>query len=88
MPWRPRRSRRKAAKAKELIDWLLAHRAGHRWSPDKATGPATLALCQWFAESRFEGERYKLAVFVNDVRSRRWTSIRRPAASRSTCPRA
>ena len=57
----------KAPKAKELVDWLLAHRAGHRWLPDKATGPAALALCRWFAESRFEGQRYTLAVFVNDV---------------------
>jgi len=55
-----------APKAKELIDWLLAHRNGHRWSPDKATGPAALALCRWFADSRFEGERYKLTVWVND----------------------
>jgi len=53
-------------KAKELIDWLLAHRNGHRWSPDKATGPAALALCRWFADSRFEGERYKLTIWVND----------------------
>ena len=55
-----------APKAKELIDWLLANRSGHRWSPDKATGPAALALCRWFADSRFEGERYKLTVWVND----------------------
>jgi len=55
-----------APRAKELIDWLLAHRNGHRWSPDKATGPAALALCRWFADSRFEGERYKLTVWVND----------------------
>lgn len=55
-----------APKAKELVDWLLAHRNGHRWSPDKATGPAALALCRWFADSRFEGERYKLTIWVND----------------------
>jgi len=60
----------KAPKVKELVDWLLANRAGHRWSPDKATGPAALALGQWFAEVRFEGERYKLAVFVNDVQAK------------------
>ena len=60
----------KSPKAKELVDWLLAHRTGHRWSPDKATGPAALALCRWFAESRFEGERYKLTVFVNDVQAK------------------
>jgi uncharacterized protein YfaS (alpha-2-macroglobulin family)/TolA-binding protein len=55
-----------APKTKELVDWLLAHRTGLRWSPDKATGPATLALCQWFAASRFEGQRYQLAILVND----------------------
>jgi uncharacterized protein YfaS (alpha-2-macroglobulin family)/tetratricopeptide (TPR) repeat protein len=57
-------------KLKELVDWLLAHRTGHRWAPDKATGPAALALCDWFAKSRFEGDRYKLAVFVNDVQAK------------------
>ena len=56
--------------AKEQIDWLLAHRTGHRWSPDKATGPAALALCRWFSQSRFEGEHYRLTVFVNDVQTK------------------
>ncbi len=50
---------------KELVDWLLAHRTCHRWLPDRATGPATLALCQWFGHSRFEGEKYRLAITVN-----------------------
>ncbi len=50
----------------ETVEWLMARRVGHRWSPDKATGPAALALCEWYASSRFEGERYKLAVLVND----------------------
>ena len=58
----------KSPKAKELVDWLMAHRTGNRWSPEKATGPAALALCRWFADSRFQGERYKLTVYVNDVR--------------------
>jgi len=56
-----------APELKGLIDWLLAHRTGHRFAPDKATGPAAMALCRWFAESRFEGERYKLEVFVNEL---------------------
>ncbi len=56
-------------RAKEQVDWLLAHRTGSRWTPDKATGPAALALCTWFAETRFEGQRYRLAVFVNDVQA-------------------
>ena len=54
-------------KAKQSIDWLMAHRVGYRWSPDKATGPATLALCQWAAVTRFDGDRYTLKIFVNDV---------------------
>ncbi len=54
-------------KLKELVDWLMAHRTGNRWAPEKATGPAALALCRWFADSRFTVERYKLTVFVNDV---------------------
>jgi len=57
----------KSPKAKELIDWLLAHRTGNRWIPEKATGPAALALCRWFADNRFTGECYKLTIFVNDL---------------------
>jgi len=52
---------------KEQIDWLMANRTGHRWSPDKATGPAMLAACRWFARSQFKQEKYKLTVFVNDL---------------------
>ncbi len=52
---------------KKQVDWLMAHRTGHRWSPDKATGPAMLAACRWFAKTRFEGEKYKLAIVVNDL---------------------
>ncbi|MBN2024624.1 MAG: tetratricopeptide repeat protein [Pirellulales bacterium] len=61
------RVRPKDSKAEELVNWLLAHRTGHRWTPEKATGPAALALCQWFAESRHEGEKYQLTVLVNDA---------------------
>jgi tetratricopeptide (TPR) repeat protein len=52
---------------KEQVDWLLAHRTGHRWSPDKATGPAALVLGSWFARTRFEGQKYKLTIYVNDL---------------------
>ena len=48
-----------------LADWLMAHRTGHRWSPEKATGPATLALTEWYARSRFQTEKYQLTVLVN-----------------------
>ncbi len=60
----------KDPRAKEQIDWLLAHRTGHRWSPDKATGPAALAVCRWFGQTKTQAEHYKLAVFVNDVQAK------------------
>lgn len=56
------------AELPKQVDWLMAHRTGHRWSPDKATGPATLVLARWFARTKFAGERYKLNVFVNDLK--------------------
>lgn len=52
---------------KEQVDWLLAHRTGHRWSPDKATGPAMLVLGSWYARTRFAGQRYQLTLYVNDL---------------------
>jgi uncharacterized protein YfaS (alpha-2-macroglobulin family)/tetratricopeptide (TPR) repeat protein len=54
-------------KTRELVTWLMEHRTGNRWSPDKATGPATVALSKWFATQRFAGERYQLKLFVNDA---------------------
>ncbi|HQU41753.1 MAG TPA: tetratricopeptide repeat protein, partial [Pirellulales bacterium] len=54
-----------STKNKEQVDWLMAHRTGHRWSPDKATGPAVLALAQWFAKTRFDAEHYQLTLVVN-----------------------
>ena len=54
------------AKLQAQIDWLMAHRTGHRWSPDKATGPAMLAVCRWFARSQFDSDKYKLTVYVNN----------------------
>ena len=57
-------------KIRELVDWLLAHRAGNRWSPDKSTGPATAAAAGWFAKNRFEQSgdtHYQLTLFVNDL---------------------
>ncbi len=53
-------------KIKELIDWLMAHRAGNRWAPDKATGPAAAAAAAWFAKNRFDQQHYQLTLFVND----------------------
>jgi tetratricopeptide (TPR) repeat protein len=56
-------------KTKEQIDWLMAHRSGHRWSPEKATGPAAMAVATWYAKTRFEDQHYKLTVFVNDLQA-------------------
>ncbi|MCA9263196.1 MAG: tetratricopeptide repeat protein [Planctomycetales bacterium] len=50
------------------VNWLLGHRQGHRWGPDKATGPATWAASQWFAQSRFATEDYRVEVQVNGQR--------------------
>jgi uncharacterized protein YfaS (alpha-2-macroglobulin family)/tetratricopeptide (TPR) repeat protein len=52
---------------KAQVDWLLAHRTGNRWSPEKATGPAMLVLGDWYARTRFAGERYELTIYVNDL---------------------
>ncbi len=54
------------ARTRELVESLLAARVGPRWSPDKATGPATLALARWFGRNRQAHEQYRLTVFVND----------------------
>ncbi|MDI9445422.1 MAG: tetratricopeptide repeat protein, partial [Planctomycetota bacterium] len=51
--------------AKTAVDWLLAHRSGHRWSPERATGPAVQALCGWFADRPFDAGPCRLEIFVN-----------------------
>lgn len=56
-------------KTKEQIDWLMSHRTGHRWAPEKATGPAALAVATWYAKTRFEDQHYKLTIFVNDLQT-------------------
>jgi tetratricopeptide (TPR) repeat protein len=58
-----------SAKNKEQIDWLMANRTGHRWAPEKATGPSAMAVAHWFAKTRFEGEHYKLTIFINDLQA-------------------
>lgn len=49
------------------IEWLMANRVGHRWSPDKATGPALLAVSKFYREAKFATEKYRLRIFVNDL---------------------
>ena len=47
------------------IQWLNSNRFGFRWAPDKATGPAAMALCQWSKKTRFSTDRFALDVIVN-----------------------
>ena len=58
-----------APRIKPLVDDLLARRVGYRWMPEKATGPAVLALSDWFARTRYAGEKYTLTVFVNEAQA-------------------
>ncbi len=50
-----------------VIDQVLARRRGLRWTPDRATGPATLALCRWFERHRPSGQAPGVKVSVNDL---------------------
>jgi len=49
-----------------VIDQVLAHRRGLRWAPDRATGPAVLALCRWFDRYRPAGQNRTIKVSIND----------------------
>ena len=50
----------------ELADWLMAARVGYRWAPEKANGPALVALADWFGRAKLTSEKYTLTIFVND----------------------
>lgn len=50
----------------ELADWLMAARVGYRWVPEKANGPALVALADWFGRAKLTSEKYTLTIFVND----------------------
>jgi len=45
---------------------VLQARSGHRWNPDKATGPAMMAVCGWTSGLALPADEYKLAILVND----------------------
>jgi uncharacterized protein YfaS (alpha-2-macroglobulin family)/TolA-binding protein len=65
------RARADAPRRKENVDRLLAERRGNRWSPERATGPAVVALAEWSVENRPGGERYELVIVVNDYEAAR-----------------
>lgn len=50
----------------ELADWLMAARLGTRWMPEKANGPAIVALADWFGRAKLTNEKYTLTIFAND----------------------
>jgi uncharacterized protein YfaS (alpha-2-macroglobulin family)/tetratricopeptide (TPR) repeat protein len=52
--------------AAQAAEWLMAARRGFRWNPEKANGPAMMALAEWFSKKKFSREKYKLTVHVND----------------------
>ncbi|MGH7202702.1 MAG: hypothetical protein ACREJB_19000, partial [Planctomycetaceae bacterium] len=52
----------------KLADWLLAARRGNRWTPEKANGPAIVALAKWFGRTKQADEKYTLDVYVNGKR--------------------
>ncbi len=60
------RAQMNAPQLAELVEHVTAARRGNRWSPERATGPATAALAAWGATHRPGGERYRLAVVVNE----------------------
>lgn len=45
---------------------VMQQRTGHRWQPDKATGPAMLAICGWAAGQQLAADEYQLTILVND----------------------
>ena len=51
--------------AKVLIETILGQRAGLRWTPEKATGPAVLAATTWLAKDRAAAGACRLAITVN-----------------------
>ena len=55
-----------ATESGAVIDQVLAQRRGLRWAPDRATGPAVLALCRWFDRHRLSGQNRTVKVSVND----------------------
>ncbi|MDA0587564.1 MAG: MG2 domain-containing protein [Planctomycetota bacterium] len=53
--------------AAQAADWLMAARRGFRWNPEKANGPAMMALAEWFSKKKFSSEKYRLTIQVNDT---------------------
>ncbi|TWT33373.1 tetratricopeptide repeat protein [Blastopirellula retiformator] len=48
------------------VEWLMQHRCGARWAPEKAVGPIMLAVCGYNATKQLAADAYDLTVIVND----------------------
>ena len=48
------------------VEWLIAHRQGTVWNPEKAKGPALAALASFYGSGQAAEDRYRLIVTVND----------------------
>ncbi|MCC9609742.1 tetratricopeptide repeat protein [Blastopirellula sp. JC732] len=48
------------------VEWLMQHRCGARWAPEKAVGPIMLAVCGYNATKQLAADAYDLTVMVND----------------------
>ncbi len=59
-------ARPQASQLDAAVEWLLAHRQGFGWQPQKAKGPALAALGAYYGRGRSAEDRYTLAVTVND----------------------
>ncbi|MHC2069702.1 tetratricopeptide repeat protein [Bremerella sp. T1] len=56
----------KSPEMTKVATQVLKARQGHRWHPDKATGPAMMAVCGWTAGKAMAADEYKLTILVND----------------------
>ncbi|MBA2117080.1 alpha-2-macroglobulin family protein [Bremerella alba] len=56
----------KSPEMTKVAKQVLQARSGHRWQPDKATGPAMIATCGWTAGQALAADDYQLAILIND----------------------
>jgi tetratricopeptide (TPR) repeat protein len=49
-----------------MAEWLMGARVGARWRPEKANGPALVALADWYGRAKLVPEKYALTIRVND----------------------
>ncbi len=62
------RVRPQASELEGAVAWLLGHRVGTGWRPNKAKGPALSALAAYYGHAQLAEDRYKLTVTVNDTK--------------------